>query len=442
MNPRIHIVDDHPGSAEAMAELLEDEGYTCAAFDDPTACLVAMRSHPPELLITDLRMDGLDGIELLRQGRLLDPELPVILVTAYGSIQRAVEATRLGAFAFVTKPVQPHDIVLQVRNALALRVLRAPPAASAGGIEGGSPGLLRALGIAERAANSDLSVLITGESGTGKELFARHLHRHSGRTGRFVAVNCGAIPESLLEAELFGHARGAFTGATSDRAGLVEEAHGGTFFLDEIGELTPAAQVRLLRFLQEGTFRRVGESRERSASVRVVAATHQALRGSSTFREDLYFRLAVVPIELPALRERGDDVLLLLGSAVNRACARTSRTPLRFTAAALEALRTYRWPGNVRELVNIAERLVLLSDAAVIDVGDLPAELQAGAATDGEQLPAGDFELTPYLEQQERRAIVRAMERHGNVQTRAAASLGLERNAFRYKLHKHGLLDG
>jgi len=442
MTTHIHIVDDHPGAAEAMGEVLEDAGHTCQVFLSGEDALAAMQARPPDVLVTDLRMEGLDGIQLLREARLVDPGLPVILVTAHGTIDKAIEATNLGAFAFVTKPVQPHEIVLHVRNALALRTLERASTRRASKIVGRSVGVLRALTLADRAATAEFPVLITGESGTGKELLARRIHEGSAQANRpFVAVNCGAIPESLIEAELFGHVRGAFTGADRDRAGLVDEADGGTFFLDEVGELTPASQVRLLRFLQEGTYRRVGDSRERHAKVRVIAATHRDLRSSDMFREDLFFRLSVVPIELPPLRARGDDVVILLGTAVAKACEAMNRPVMRFTSGALEALRTYGWPGNVRELLNLADRLALLTDAQTVDLGDLPPEISGSRGDpDALRLPHGDFALTGWLESLEERALRRAMDRNDNVQTRAAASLGLERNAFRYKLTKYGIL--
>jgi DNA-binding NtrC family response regulator len=283
-------------------------------------------------------------------------------------------------------------------------------------------------------------VLITGESGTGKELLARRIHEGSARSARdFVAVNCGAIPESLLEAELFGAAKGAYTGSDRDRPGLVEAAHGGTLFLDEIGDLSPGAQVSLLRFLQEGTYRRVGETRERTADVRVVAATNQDLRAGS-FREDLFFRLAVLPIAVPPLRSRGDDVLLLLGEALRAACGRMGRPVPQVSGAALDALRAHPWPGNVRELLNLAERLAVLSDGETIEPDDLPEEIASlREAPDRVALPEGDFDLTGWLEALEERALRRALDRQDGVKARAAAALGLERNAFRYKLKKYGI---
>jgi len=443
MNPLVYVVDDHGPSAKSLAEVLQDEGYDVRTFDSGAQALAMFGQESPDVLVTDLRMDAMDGVELLRHVRLVDAELPVIVVTAYATIDRAVEATRAGAFAFVTKPLRPEEILVQIRNAVAQRTLTK----RAGGegsprIVGRSVALLRALGMADRAARTDLAVLITGESGTGKELLARRIHQGSARSGRaFVAVNCGAIAESLLEAELFGATKGAYTGSDRDRPGLVEAADGGTLFLDEVGDLSVSAQVTLLRFLQEGTFRRVGETRERSADVRVVAATNQDLRGG-TFREDLFFRLAVLPIAVPPLRSRGDDVLLLLGEALRAACGRMSRPIPQISAAALDSLRAHPWPGNVRELLNLAERLAVLSDGEVIGPEDLPEEIAAlREAPDRVALPEGDFDLTGWLEALEERALRRALHRQDGVKARAAATLGLERNAFRYKLKKYGIDD-
>ncbi|MEQ1508270.1 MAG: sigma-54 dependent transcriptional regulator [Myxococcota bacterium] len=434
------VVDDHEPSALALAELLQDEGYRATAVFGAEAAIARLRDEPTDVLVTDLRMDGMDGVELLRAAHLVDPDLPVIVITGYATIARAVEATRAGAFAFVTKPLRPEEITVQVRNAAAQRTLRRSIASvGEARILGRS---VQALGHADRAARTELTVLITGESGTGKELLARRIHDASSRRVRpFVAVNCGAIPETLIEAELFGASKGAFTGADRDRTGLVEAADGGTLFLDEVGELSLGAQVRLLRFLQEGTFRRVGETRERTSDVRTVAATHRDLRGG-TFREDLFFRLAVLPIAIPPLRARGDDVLLLLGTALHRSCDRIGRRAPSFAPDALEALRAYGWPGNVRELLNLADRLAVLTDGPTVELAELPDEIGAvRREPDRIALPDGDFDLTGWLEALEERALKRALDRHDGIKARAAAALGLERNAFRYKLKKYGIED-
>jgi len=441
---RILVVDDHQPSSELLAATLADEGYPATAFQTAAAALAELRENGAEVLITDLRMDGMDGIALLREARAVDATLPVVLVTAHATLERAMAATRAGAFAFLTKPLRTEDVLVQVRNAAEqCRLARAVTDqrdSSSGEIVGSSAALLRALSIADRAAKSHVTVLITGESGTGKEMFARRIHARGVRADRpFVAVNCGAIPESLIESELFGHARGAFTGANADRAGLLESADKGTLFLDEVGELSASAQTRLLRFLQEGTIRRVGDVRDRTLDVRVIAATHRELKGGD-FREDLFYRLNVVPLELPPLRARRDDVAVLLAVALRGACARHRREVPGFTGPALDALRRHGWPGNVRELFNLAERLAVLCVGASIELEDLPREMRpTGDDEDPLALPDGDFDLTGFLESIEERALRKALTRAGRVKAHAAASLGLERNAFRYKLNKYGI---
>ncbi len=439
MTPLVYVVDDHLASAETLAEILSDEGYRTRAFPGAVPALEALASEPCDVLVTDLRMDGLDGLDLLREAQLHQPGVPVIVVTAHATIDRAIQATRSGAFSFVRKPLKAAEILVQVRNAADLSKLRQ----AVGGdpeLVGRSPALTRALATADRCAQTDLAVLIQGESGTGKELLARRIHARSDRSRRpFVAVNCGAIPETLIEAELFGSAKGAYTGADRDRRGLIEAAEHGTLFLDEVGELSTLAQVRLLRFLQERVIRRVGETRERQMDVRVIAATHQELRDGD-FRDDLYYRLAVLPLTLPPLRERGDDLLVLLGRFLADSARRLGRPTPSVTGEALAVLRAWPWPGNVRELLNLADRLVVLAASEAIGVGDLPPEM-IEARTDHADvaLPEGDFGLTAWLEGLEERALRRALAEHDGVKARAAASLGLERNAFRYKLGKYGV---
>ena len=441
------VVDDHVPSAEALAEALVDAGYEATSTSSAAAALVAIAAHPPDVVVTDLRMDGMDGLGLLREIREVDPHLPVILLTAYASIEHAVDATRAGAFCFLTKPVKMPELEVQVRNAAMVRRLHAETARGARpeqeNILGNSVLLRRALARADRAAASDATVLLTGETGTGKELFAQRIHQRSARArAPLVALNAGAIPESLVEAELFGHARGAFTGAVGDRAGVFEAAHGGTLFLDEVGELSPAAQTRLLRVVQEGVLRRVGETRDRKVDVRIVAATHRDLATHPDFRRDLYYRLNVIPIELPPLRARGDDAVLLFGHALRAACARVGRPVLSVQADAIEALLRYTWPGNVRELLNLAERVAVLTPGDVVSAAELPIEIGAPPAMGGlPAVPDGDFDLTAWMEQVEERVLRRALERAGGVKAQAAAMLGLERNAFRYKLKKYGIPD-
>jgi two-component system response regulator HydG len=444
---RVLVVDDHLPSAEALADALTDEGYEGTPVPSARAALTAVVAKPPDVVVTDLRMEGMDGLALLREIRSLDPHLPVILLTAYATIEIAVEATKEGAFCFLTKPVKMAELDVQVRNAIMLRRLHAEVSRSAGRerdtLIGGSAALRQAVARADRAATSDATVLITGETGTGKELFAQRIHEHSARAkGPIVAINAGAIPETLIESELFGYVRGAFTGATADRPGVFENANGGTLFLDEVGELSTSAQIRLLRVLQEGVVRRVGDGRDRKVDVRIVAATHRALGVSPDFRRDLYFRLNVIPIELPPLRARGEDAVLLFAQALRAACARVGRPAPTVDAEVAQALLRYPWPGNVRELLNVAERVAVLSSSDRVTLGDLPIDA-AGPRSAGElpAVPDGDFDLTAWMECVEERVLRRALDRAGGVKAQAAASLGLERNAFRYKLKKYGIPD-
>lgn len=444
---RVLVVDDHLPSAEALAEALSDAGYEASSVSSARAALTAIAARTPDVVVTDLRMEGMDGLALLREIREIDPHLPVILLTAYATIEHAVEATRAGAFCFLTKPVKMAELEVQVRNAAMVRRLHAESSKGSDRdrekIVGTSAALRHALDRADRAAASDATVLITGETGTGKELFAQRIHQRSARSrGPLVTINAGAIPESLIEGELFGHVKGAFTGATSDRPGVFESAHGGTLFLDEIGELSASAQTRMLRVLQEGVLRRVGDTRDRRVDARIIAATHRDLGSHSEFRRDLYFRLNVIPIELPPLRTRGEDTVLLFGHALRAACARVGRPVPSVDSDAIQAIQRYSWPGNVRELLNVAERVAVLSTSDRVTLADLP--IDGGAPTSLGVLPAvpdGDFDLTGWLEGVEERVLRRALERAAGVKAQAAASLGLERNAFRYKLKKYGIPD-
>ncbi|MEQ1501578.1 MAG: sigma-54 dependent transcriptional regulator [Myxococcota bacterium] len=436
---RVLVVDDHAASAESLAEALTELGYEADFATSGRQALAKLQEAPADVVVTDLRMEGMDGLALMAAIRDVDPHLPVILVTAYATIDRAVEATRSGAFAFLTKPLKVPELEVQVRNAATVRSLHARVDPDDGAIVGTSAALRSALVRADRAAVSDATVLVTGETGTGKELLARRIHARSPRAGKaLVSLNAAALPDTLLEAELFGHTKGAFTGATADRAGLFEAAHEGTLFLDEIGELSPSAQTRLLRVLQEGTLRRVGENRDRTVDVRVIAATHRDLANDPTFRKDLFFRLNVIPIALPPLRARGEDIPLLFGHALRAACARAKRDVPTVTAEVVEVLRSHAWPGNVRELVNLAEQVAVLSIGDRVTVDDLPLG-PAVPRDDGLVLPEGDFDFTAWAEGVEERVLRRALERAGGVKSRAASSLGLERTGFNYKLKKYGI---
>ncbi len=413
-----------------------------------------------DLLLTDVRLPDGSGADLLAQSRARHPSAEVILMTAFASVEAAVEAVRAGAYDYVAKPFEPDDLLLKVERALDRHALRARAEAAEaalrrqagfGDMLGESAGMKQVRFLIERVCDLDVTVLLNGESGTGKEVAARAIHQASVRRDlAFVAVNCGAIPDHLLESELFGHVKGAFTGADQARSGLVEEAGAGTLFLDEIGDLPLDLQVKLNRALQERVYRRVGESRERPLQARVIAATHKDLTGeveAGRFREDLFFRLNVYPIALPPLRERGDDLFLLARHFVAAATERFERPPTSLTPAALRALANYHWPGNVRELAHALERAVILSAEPPLDVTDLPqaiAETPPVAAR-ADALP-GLAEM-PYREALDwareralRQYLHALLQRHAGNVTHAARQAGVERESL-HRLIRKARLD-
>ncbi|MCA9673462.1 MAG: sigma-54-dependent Fis family transcriptional regulator, partial [Myxococcales bacterium] len=381
---RVLIVDDHVEMARLVADHFGELGWDCQVVDGGAAAIAALGAALPDLVVTDLRMAGVDGLDVLAAARAADAELPVIVMTAFGGIDSAIEAMRRGAWHYVTKPVRLDELRLHAERALDERRLRremralraAAPRDGLDAMIGRGAAMQAVYRLIERVAPSPAPVLVRGESGTGKELVARAIHQRGARRDRaFVAVNCTALPEGLLESELFGHARGAFTGATAPRAGLFVEASGGTLFLDEIGDMAPQLQARLLRVVQLGEVRPVGSDESRQVDVRIIAATHQDLEAQvkdGGFRSDLYFRLNVVPITIPPLRERVEDIPLLVDSFVARACERNPHSPARrFTPALVAALARRPWPGNVRELENLVERLVVMAATAEVGVEDL-----------------------------------------------------------------------
>jgi two-component system NtrC family response regulator len=394
-------------------------------------------------------MPGMSGPELLREIRAVNPEVPLILMTAYGTVETAVQAMRDGAVDYLTKPLDLEELTLriarvteQARLKSDVRDLRQQLVERhrLEGIIGESGRMQEVLGLVRRVAPSDATVLIRGESGTGKELIARAIHYHSARAGgSLVSLNCAALPEHLLESELFGHERGAFTGAVAQRKGRFELAQGGSIFLDEIGDLSPALQVKLLRILQERQFERVGGTKTLTVDVRVLAATHRDLERAlreGTFREDLYYRLNVVTIQIPPLRERREDIPPLLDHFLKKFAEKNRRDVTGLTAAARDALMKYDYPGNVRELENLVERAVLLCRGRVIDLPDLPATLRPGERAGAEAEPRN---LPEVLAGIERQAIRAALERCHAVQTQAAAELGISERVLRYKMKKYGL---
>ena len=456
MTPRIAILDDEPRMVAILEMLLRREGYEAEGFADPRLALAALGDRRFDLLLTDLRMPGLDGIAVLEGVRAADPELPVIVLTAHATVATALRAVRLGAFDYVEKPFDNDALKALVARALdhsrlarENRYLRAElrTRQGEGAVVAESAALCGVLELVRRAARSAATLLVTGESGTGKELIARAVHVQSDRVGApFVAVNCRALAPGLLESELFGHERGAFTGAERARTGLFERAQGGTLFLDEIGDVSPDFQAKLLRVLQERRITRVGGNEERPVDFRLVAASQRELRReveAGRFREDLYFRLAVIPIHLPPLRERREDVLPLARHFLARANA-GREAPLRGWSEEVEAfLLRHAWPGNARELENAIERGAVLARGERIELEDLllgDGETGAGAAPAGGPAP-GDETLRGFLDRMTAEHVGAVLEAAGGSKAEAARRLGVDRTTL-YRLLERLRLGG
>lgn len=451
IRPRILVVEDDESLRRVTQVQLQQAGYEVSTAGDGPQALAWLEKTPADLVITDLKMPGMSGIELLRRLRADYPEIIVIVLTAFGTVESAVEAMKLGAFDYLTKPLNAEALRLVVGRALEhhrlreeVRQLRQSLDRKYGfeNILGRSPALLETLDAAARVAPTDATVLIRGETGTGKELLAKAIHFNSRRReGPFVTINCGAIPSELLESELFGHLKGAFTGAIVHKKGRVEMADGGTLFLDEIGELPPPLQVKLLRLIQEREIEKLGASGPLKVDVRIIAATHrnlQAMVEDGAFREDLYYRLAVIPLELPPLRERTEDIPELVGHFFERSRQRHGRPELRLPEGLLPYFCAYRWPGNVRELENVVERLVLLTRGEEITLNDLPEPLRRERPV----LDAIQLELPPEgisLEAVERELILRALRKFDGNQTQAARYLDISRKTLIYRMEKYGL---
>ena len=435
--PRLLVVDDQVDMAEMLAEGLCDQGYDATPCASSTDAVRRLETEPFDLLLTDLRMPKVDGLGLLAVSRKTAPERPVLVMTAYGAIETAVDAIRQGAFHYLTKPFAVSELALFVGRALddakirrEARSLRATlrEKTGFGNLVAASPGMQQVVDIAARLADASTPVLVVGETGTGKTALARAIHASGARAAKpFVSVNCAALPEPLLESELFGHVRGAFTGATSNRAGLFEEAQDGTLLLDEIGEMSPALQAKLLHVLESARVRAVGARRDRLVDVRVLAATHRDLRErvqAGAFREDLMYRLDVVTIELPALRHRREDLPILVERFLREAKAKHDKSPVeRFAPDAMSKLLDYAWPGNVRELAHVIERVVLLGRGAEVSGEELPAHV-ANAPPPGlpEALAGG---VMPIRDVQRRYASW-ALERFGGQKGRTADALGVD----------------
>ena len=402
------LVDDEPANLDSLERIFAREGYRTQRAETGAAALALLRDRPADVVLTDLMMPGMSGQELLRAVKAVAPDAEVVLMTAYGTVEAAVAAMKDGAYDFLTKPLKRHAVLKSVAQALEKRrlvlenkQLRARLAGVSSPIVGQSPALRATLDIIRQAAPSSATVLLLGESGTGKELFARALHEHSSRAQQpFVPINCAAIPETILESELFGYERGAFTGAVARKEGRIERAQGGTLFLDEIGELSPAVQVKLLRFLQEGEIERLGGTSTVKVDSRVVAATNRDLSAAvqaGKFREDLYYRLNVIQVVLPPLRERVEDIPLLADHFVARYAAKNNKQFSGITPGAMEALEAYAWPGNVRELKNVAERLIVRGTTGTITCADLPIEIAAGQRAAVASTTAGRRSITDEL---------------------------------------------
>ena len=441
---RVLVVDDHLEMVRLLADQLTDEGYEVELAEGGRAGLLALEKFFPEVVLTDLRMDAVDGFDVLEGVRAIDPTLPVIIMTAFGAIDSAIDAIKRGAYHYLTKPFRLEEVLLYVARALADRRLRdqhrtlsrlAAERAGFAAMIGHSEPMRALYDLIERVAQSSDPVLIHGESGTGKELVARALHFEGPRRDRaFVVLNCTALPETLLESELFGHARGAFTGATTARRGLLVEADGGTLFLDEIGDMPSGLQAKLLRVLEDWEVRPVGADTSRKVDVRIIAATHQPLEGpESTFRRDLFYRLNVVPLTVPSLRERPEDIPLLVEHFWKKARERNpGAMAIRVAPQAVAALGRYSWPGNVRELENVVTRLVVLSAKEVIEEGDLPSQL---TRLHGAPFPiehASQRLVT--LRELESQYIASVIEQCAGNKTRAAEILGIDPST----IHRRG----
>ena len=462
---QVLIVDDEPNLRKILAAQLSRDGYDVHTAVDGREGLAVLRDNHIDLVITDLKMPKVDGMTLLKEALRDDPDLPVLIITAHGTIDTAVEALKLGAFDYLTKPFDKDEVRRIVAKALKTKELAgaeasAPPVAAGArfGIIGHSQGVADIYSVLTRVADTPTTVLITGESGTGKELVARALHDHSSRRSRpFIKVNCAAIPKELIESELFGYERGAFTGAVTSKPGRFELASGGTLFLDEIGEIPVEMQVKLLRVLQGSDFERVGGIKTLHVDVRLVAATNRDLKkliSAGTFREDLFYRLNVVPIRLPSLRERVTDVPILVAHFLAKFNERLKKHVAGVDGDAMDALQTHGWPGNIRELENVIERAVLFADGPNLCMANLPPELRDGGGSSaftkqielGDGVVQGDGGLKEHVKSAtsrlERELVGRALTQTGGNVTHAARLLKISRKGLQLKMKELGLREG
>ena len=451
----ILVVDDDESLRRVTQVQLQQAGFGVEAASSGKQALEILEAKPVDLVLTDMKMPGMTGVELLRAVQQSQPETLVILMTAYGTIETAVEAMKAGAYDYITKPVNQEELLILLNRALGHRALREEVRQLRTSLDekfgfeaiiGRSSTLMNVLDLASRAARSEATVLIRGETGTGKELLAKAIHFNSSRSGGpFVAINCGAIPKDLLESELFGHVKGSFTGAVTHKKGKAEMADGGTLFLDEIGDLPPDVQVKVLRLIQSGGIEKVGATESIEVNVRIVAATHRDLEKmiqQDQFREDLYYRLAVIPVELPPLRDRREDIPELLRHFFAGSREKHGRPELRLPEPLERYFSAYQWPGNVRELENVVERLVVLARGDEVKFDDLPSSLRKedhpSTSDVLEDLPPGGVSL----DEVERSLILKALIKANWNQTQAARYLDLSRKTLIYRMEKYGISRG
>lgn len=458
---KILVVEDNETLREGILAVLKRLGHETYAAQNGKIGLAQFEARQPDLVITDLKMDEMDGMTLLKEIHARDPEALVIIVTAFGSIERAVEAMQQGAFDFLPKPFPPDLLRTKVKKALEVReqrrhterltqenaMLRAEAGASYDRSEiiGTSEAMQRVFKFVAKVAPTDSTVHVFGESGTGKELFARSIHQSSPRKdGPFVKVNCSALVETLLESELFGHEKGSFTGAHKQKLGRFELADGGTLFLDEIGDIAPMIQLKLLRVLQERQLERVGGEQTIKVDVRVVTATNKDLKAevdAGRFREDLFYRLHIIPVDLPPLRDRKDDIPMLVEHFIKKLTKRTRSSVEGVSADAMAAMRVYDWPGNVRELENVMEHAMVFAEGSLVRLENLPPVVSGVKHHNILQIPDGERSLPEILEELEHQLILRAFRAAQGVKTETARQLGIKPSALYYKLEKYGVTD-
>ena len=447
----ILIVDDEESIGDALKQVFEYEGHRVRVARNGPDALAMVEDPPPDVVFLDVKMPGMDGLEVLDRIRAEDPQALVVMISGHGTIDTAVDATRKGAYDFLEKPLDTDRLLVTLRNALEVKGLSVSVERLRSQVEsrheivGSSFQIRQVLERTERVGNTDARVLITGENGTGKELVARAIHRLSSRNEKpLVEVNCAAIPSELIESELFGHIKGSFTGAVADRVGKFEQAHGGTLFLDEIGDMSLAAQAKVLRALEQGVVTRVGSSKAVQVDVRVIAATNKELESEireGRFREDLFYRLNVVPIEVPPLRNRREDIPMLVHHFVDLLEQTDRVTPREISSAALDRLQALDWPGNVRELRNTVERLLILSTGNVIEVDDVDFLVSGGESGGGlgaELLQAGSF--SEFKEHAERAYLLQKLREHDWNVSETARSVDMPRSNLYKKIERYGLV--